>query len=74
MQHGTDGDYRRERISEKQELQKKRAAQDPQHGCKTDGDDSQDLDNRSGKLKQPQVRQRKESDSAVARTKQHAAR
>src|SRR5216684_2888837 len=74
LQHGTDGYYRRERISEKQELQKKRAAQDPQHGCKTDGDDSQDLDNRSGKLKQPQVRQRKESDSAVARTKQHAAR
>src|SRR6266446_33103 len=74
LQHGADGDYRRKRISENQELQKKRTAQDAEQDGKNDGDDSQDLDNRCGKLKQPQVRERKKSDSAVARTKEHATR
>src|SRR5712692_7032815 len=74
LQDGTNGDHRCERVSKKKELQKKCAAQDAKHGGKNDGDDSHYLDNRCCKLEQPQVRQRKKSDSAVARTKQHAAR
>src|SRR6267143_6271552 len=69
LQHRPDGDDRCEGVSEQQELQKERAAQDAEHGGKNDGGDSQNLDNRCGKLKQPQVRQRKKPDSAVARTK-----
>src|SRR6266852_4162101 len=63
LQHRPDGDNRCEGVSEQQELQKERAAQDAEHGGKNDGGDSQDLNNRCGKLKHPQVRQRKKSDS-----------
>src|SRR4029077_14986002 len=69
LQNGTDGDHRRESISEQQELQKERAAQDAKHGGKHNGNDSQNFNDRCGELEQPQVRQRKKSDSAVTRTK-----
>src|SRR6266849_5308167 len=74
LQHRPDGDYRCECVSEQQELQKKCAAQDAERGGENNGDDAQDLNDRRCTLKQPQVRKRKKSDPAVARTKQHAAR
>src|SRR5260370_24464262 len=74
QKQGTDGDHRRKGISKKEKLQKEAAAQDAECGGYDNGDDSENFKNWRGKLKQPQIRQREKTDSAVSRTKQHRAR
>src|SRR5260370_41075768 len=70
LQNGTDGDHRRKRIPEYEELQEKFPAQHTKKSCEDDCYDPHDLDDSREQLKQPQIRQRKATDPAVTRTEQ----
>src|SRR5882672_10009736 len=71
LQDGTDGDHRRKRIPEYEELQEKFPAQHTQTSCKDDCYNPHDLDDRREQLKQPQIRESKATDPAVTRPEEH---
>src|SRR5712664_438125 len=74
LQNSPNGNDGSKGITEKKKLQKESAAQNAKCERQNNSDDAQNLNHRRCKLKHPQIRQRKTSDAAVARAKQHAAR
>src|SRR6266436_5449713 len=74
LQNSPNGNDSSKGVTKKKKLQKESTAQNAKHESKNNGDDTQNLNHRSGELKHPQIWQRKTTDSAVAGTKQHAAR
>src|SRR5260370_17130779 len=71
LQDGTDGDHRRKRIPEYEELQEKFPAQHTQTSCKDDCYNPHDLDDRREQLKQPQIRESKATDPPVTPPQNH---
>src|SRR5216683_3954909 len=71
LQDGADGDHRRKRIPEYEELQEKFPAQHTQTSCKNDCYDPHDLDDRREQFKQPQIGESKATNPAVTRPEEH---
>ena len=73
LQDRADGNHGGKRIPEDEELQKEFAAQNTERNRKNDGGDPGELEHRSEQLKDPQVRQSKTANPAVARPEKHVA-